>query len=198
MVVCHRSAAVQRLLGISAALAASLLFAACGAGGAAEELFGISSGDVPGLPDAGAPPAPGSGDTMSSAELDYAMQVHALTNQVRAQNGVPPLAFDDPAAQVAYDHSLFQQGQGSISHTGVGNSSPGDRLSAAQIGYSDWAENVAVGQSTPQAVVNGWVGSPGHFANMIDGNQTREGVGCQFGPGGPYGGPWWTQLFYRP
>lgn len=188
---------MQRHLGISAVLAAALLFAACGAGGAAEELFGVGSGDLPDLPGSGAPPAPGSGDTMSTAELDYAMQVHALTNQVRAQNGRPPLAFHDAAAQVAYDHSLYQQGQGGISHTGVGNSSPGDRLSAAQIAYSDWAENVAVGQSTPESVVNAWVGSPGHFANMIDGNQTHEGVGCQFGSGGPYGGPWWTQLFLR-
>lgn len=179
-------------------IALSGLLLACGGGGAGD-LFGIGAGDIPGIPDAGeAPPAPGSGELMSQAELDWAMDVFTRTNQVRALQSLPPLTWDDPAAQVAFDHCLYQQGQGAISHTGPGGNSPGDRLQGAGINWSSYGENVAVGQSTPAVVVDAWVNSPGHYANMISTNNTRLGVGCQTGPGGPYSGPWWTQVFYRP
>lgn len=135
---------------------------------------------------------------MSSLEEQYALEVLALTNQERQQAGRPALAWHAAASQVAYDHCLYQQGQGSISHSGPGGNSPGDRLSDASISWSTAGENVAVGQPTPAAVVQAWVNSSGHYANMINGSFTHIGIGCQEGAGGIYGGPWWTQVFFAP
>nr|MDJ0976655.1 CAP domain-containing protein [Planctomycetota bacterium] len=146
----------------------------------------------------GAPPAPGSGDVMSAAEEQYALEVLVLSNQERQQAGVPALAYDQPASQVAYDHCLFQQAQGFISHEGPGGNAPWDRLTDAGISWRTAGENVAVGQPTPAAVVQAWVNSPGHYANMVNGAFTNLGMGVQEGAGGVYSGPWWTQLFYTP
>lgn len=62
------------------------------------------------------------------------------------------------------------------------------------IRYSAAGENIAMGQSTPQAVVQSWMNSSGHRANILSANFTEIGVG--YAKGGT-GGHYWTQLFIR-
>lgn len=174
----------------------ALGLSACGGGGGAAGSTGAGAVSV-GQPDCDTLPA-NETTGMSASEFQAAAEVWCLTNDARAQNNLPPLVWGDAAAQAGYLHSVFQRGQGDISHTGSGSSDPGDRLAAEGVQYSTWAENVAVGQPTPTSVVNAWLGSSGHFRNIMSGSVTHVGVGCEQGSGGPYAGPWWTQVFYAP
>lgn len=181
----------------------ALLLWGCGGGGLpSSNLGGGGGGDTPA--DVQVPPA---GTTqMSAAELSFAMQVLDLTNQERTSRGLNALTWHDGAAQVAFDHSIYQRALGCIDHTGSGGTSPGDRLDNAQIGWTRAAENVAVGYTTPQLLVEAWMNSSGHRANILNPDLTHLGVGIEEGVGGQvcsetgrlYGGPWATQAFFTP
>jgi uncharacterized protein YkwD len=59
-------------------------------------------------------------------------------------------------------------------------------------GYSEpGAENIARGQSHPHAVMQAWMNSPGHRANILGAEFARIGIGVHLGTDGP----WWTQNF---
>jgi uncharacterized protein YkwD len=65
---------------------------------------------------------------------------------------------------------------------------------AGYAGSYPWGENIAAGQSTPQAVVNAWMSSAGHCANIMKASYTAIGVGYAFGASSTYG-HYWTQNF---
>lgn len=56
-------------------------------------------------------------------------------------------------------------------------------------------ENVAYGFSTPSAVHEGWMNSPGHRANILNGNFVQMGLATATGSNGYL---YWTQVFARP
>jgi uncharacterized protein YkwD len=60
------------------------------------------------------------------------------------------------------------------------------------ISYQAAAENIAAGQTTPQEVVQAWMNSPGHRANILNGNYTYIGVGYAKGGSQRH---YWTQMF---
>ena len=191
---------MSRSLTIVTTLVFGLVLAACGGAGGGGGGSGSGSGAVSvqvGQPTCTTHPGAG-GTQMTQAEYDDSGDVWCLTNDARAQNGLPPLVWDDAAAQVAYDHSIYQQSIGNITHDGPSGETPGDRLTAGGVSYGAWAENVAVGQSTPTSVVNAWLGSSGHYANIMWTAITHIGVGTRYGSGGGFGGPWWTQNFFSP
>jgi uncharacterized protein YkwD len=75
-------------------------------------------------------------------------------------------------------------------HNSPDGKTPWDRIEAA--GYdAPAAENIARGQPTPQAVVDAWMNSEGHRANILNCKIKAIGVGVHLGEGGP----WWTQDF---
>jgi uncharacterized protein YkwD len=76
-----------------------------------------------------------------------------------------------------------------FSHTNPDGLDPFAR--AARAGLTARAENIAYGQPDAAAVMDAWMNSPGHRANILDCSLTRLGVGVAEGAGGP----WWTQLF---
>ncbi|MGR7002617.1 CAP domain-containing protein [Yinghuangia aomiensis] len=82
--------------------------------------------------------------------------------------------------------------RGYFSHDTPEGKTPWDRAKAAGIGYLG-AENIARGQKTPAAVMEAWMNSPGHRANILDCSLTKLGVGVRMGGEGP----WWTQDFGR-
>ncbi|WP_040339092.1 CAP domain-containing protein, partial [Candidatus Blastococcus massiliensis] len=120
---------------------------------------------------------------------DRAAQVLALVNQERASAGCRPLSADGGLAAVAAAHSADMRDRGYFDHVSLSGLSPFDRADAA--GVSARAENIARGQADPAAVMESWMNSPGHRANILDCSLTRLGVGIADGGGGP----WWTQLF---
>lgn len=76
-------------------------------------------------------------------------------------------------------------------HTNPDGENPGVRLARAGYDASTWGENIAFGYGSPQAVVDGWMQSDGHCANIMRPNFTEIGVG--------YGtGDLWTQVFGAP
>ncbi|WP_426567607.1 CAP domain-containing protein [Streptomyces canus] len=115
-----------------------------------------------------------------------------LTNRERARAGLRPLAVDPLLAAAARAHSEDMVARSFYSHTSPDGSRPWDRAAAAGSTRRTIGENIACGQRSPAEVVEGWMNSPGHRANILKADFTHIGVG--FAGGGP-AGTYWTQLF---
>ncbi|MFB6980866.1 CAP domain-containing protein [Streptomyces scopuliridis] len=129
-----------------------------------------------------APAAPGSSASESA--------VLSLVNKERAKVGCSPLRADASLGRLAQNFSDDMAERGFFDHTDPDGKSPWDR--AGKAGVKDLGgENIARGQATAQAVMDSWMGSEGHRANILNCDYTRLGVGVHTGSGGP----WWTQDF---
>jgi len=138
------------------------------------------------------PPAPAQTEQPSSNIGSYELQVLNLVNEQRANYGLSALKYSTVLEAVAYSHSKDMAQNNYFSHTNLSGQSPFDRMRAAGISYRSAAENIAAGQRTPQEVVNAWMNSAGHRANILNSSVTEMGVGIY--SGGSYG-VYWTQLF---
>ena len=146
------------------------------------------------------PPSPLPVNTSSSFEN----QVVSLVNQRRAAGATcgstayPPVGALSMNAQLrtaARDHSVDMASNNYFSHTGQDGRSFDDRIwDAGYSGSFPLGENIAAGQSTPQAVVNGWMSSPGHCANIMKPGFEDIGVGYAHSGSSTYG-HYWTQNF---
>jgi uncharacterized protein YkwD len=117
-------------------------------------------------------------------------RVLQLVNDERAEAGCSPVAANSALRELAEDFSEAMAAQGFFDHTDPAGATPWDRAEAA--GISDLGgENIARGQADAQAVMDAWMDSPGHKANILNCDFRTLGVGVHFGPGGP----WWTQDF---
>lgn len=136
---------------------------------------------------AGAPVTSGGG-TLEAFEA----RVLQLTNEFRAANGKAPLANDAKLNAAAEDWSQTMATGDFFRH-----SSPAQ---VEEHGYAwrAWGENIAAGYATPEAVVNGWINSPGHRANMLSDNFQEMGIGYAYlanDTGGVNYRHYWTQVF---
>lgn len=122
----------------------------------------------------------------SSAETE----VVKLTNRARAGSGCRPLTHDAKLRAAADRHSADMAAKGYFDHTSQDGRSAGDRIGAAGFApVRTWGENIAMGQRTAASVVQGWLDSPGHRANIMNCKFTHIGVGQHSK------GPHWTQVF---
>lgn len=135
----------------------------------------------------------GTGDTADgndNTEIgNMADQVAALVNEQRAANGLAPLELDDElcaAAQVRAAEAAV-----SFSHTRPDGTSCFTALKQAGISYRTAGENIAYGQATPAAVMNDWMNSSGHRANILSSKYSKIGVGYTVVGGVAY----WSQFF---
>lgn len=117
-------------------------------------------------------------------------QVLKLVNDERAKVGCSPVAANSALRELAEDFSQAMAEQGFFDHTDPSGATPWDRAEAAGIS-SLGGENIARGQADAQAVMDAWMDSPGHKANILNCDFQTLGVGVHFGSGGP----WWTQNF---
>jgi len=115
-----------------------------------------------------------SGDVATNSN---AQQVLKLVNDFRAENGLPPVKLDDRMNQAAQKHSDFMAETAQISHTGRNGSKAHERMTAEGVSWRTAAENVAAGQQTPEQVVQDWINSPGHRANLLNADATIMGLG---------------------
>jgi uncharacterized protein YkwD len=116
--------------------------------------------------------------------------VLALVNRERSRAGCGPVTADPELAALAENFSEDMAKRGFFDHTDPDGASPWDR--AAELGISGLGgENIARGQRDAQAVMETWMDSPGHRANILNCDYETLGVGAHFGAGGP----WWTQVF---
>ncbi|MFE5140406.1 sigma-70 family RNA polymerase sigma factor [Streptomyces fagopyri] len=118
-------------------------------------------------------------------------QVVELVNKERAKAGCGPLTEDAQLEKAAQAHSDDMAARNFFEHTNPDGADPGQRITAAGYRWSTYGENIAQGQQTPQAVMESWMNSPGHRANILNCSFKNIGVGVHKGSGGP----WWTQDF---
>ena len=111
-------------------------------------------------------------------------------NDHRQSFGCPRLVWNHDVASVAQAHSDDMVERDFFDHTNPDGESPFDRLQEAGISYSGAAENIAWGYETAEAVLNGWLNSPGHKANIENCSLTEHGVGLYQSR--------WTHLFIKP
>jgi uncharacterized protein YkwD len=115
-----------------------------------------------------------------------------LTNRERARAGLAPLAVDPLLTTAAQTYSADMAARAFYSHTSPEGTQPWDRAAAAGSTRRSIGENIACGQRSADEVVDGWMNSPGHRANILKPGFTHIGVG--FAGGGP-AGTYWTQVF---
>ena len=128
-------------------------------------------------------------DDTGSMQGDFASQVVALVNAERAKHGLSALKVDAKVQQAALVRA--KETAQSFSHTRPNGSSFSTALTEAGVSYRRAGENIAYGQSTPQQVMNAWMNSSGHRANILNENFTTIGVGYTVINGTAY----WTQMF---
>ncbi|NBM15206.1 CAP domain-containing protein [Streptomyces sp. GC420] len=168
--------------------------------GQAPDGSGSSSGNggkkttAPAPPSAEAPAQSAAGDaglapgTGGATEAEAA--VLALVNQERAKAGCSAVRMDSGLADLAGDFSEDMAQRGFFEHTDPDGDTPWAR--AEQAGIANLGgENIARGQTDAEAVMDAWMNSSGHRANILNCDYTTLGVGVHFAEGGP----WWTQDF---
>ncbi|MFJ2768269.1 CAP domain-containing protein [Streptomyces sp. NPDC087300] len=134
--------------------------------------------------------APAPSAQSPSAESAAEAEVLTLVNQERAKAGCRPLQADGKLAALAGRFSEDMAERDFFDHTDPDGATPWDR--AEKAGISDLGgENIARGQADAQSVMDAWMNSEGHRANILNCDYRTIGVGVHFGSGGP----WWTQDF---
>ncbi|MEV1049393.1 CAP domain-containing protein [Streptomyces sp. NPDC049916] len=137
-----------------------------------------------------AAPTPTKKPTPSPTDATARSEVLALVNQERAKAGCSPLSTSAPLTSLAQNFSEDMAARGFFDHTDPDGDSPWDR--AAQAGVQGLAaENIARGQADARAVMEGWMKSDGHRANILNCDYKTIGIGVHEGSGGP----WWVQNF---
>lgn len=159
-----------------------------------------SNSDAPGSKTPGSSETPGNGEapggeasgTPDSGDLQAMRQgVLELVNAARAQNGKSPLTLNDALTDVAQlrAEEIVQ----SFSHTRPNGTSCFTAVEEAGISAGSMGENIAAGQSSPAAVMDSWMNSEGHRANILKGDFSSIGIGYVKAPSGYK--HYWVQLF---
>ncbi|MBM3474957.1 MAG: CAP domain-containing protein [Armatimonadetes bacterium] len=110
-------------------------------------------------------------------------------NAVRKEHALPPVRFASDLLAVARRHSEDQARRNILTHVSADGRNAGARLDAAQVGWVRYGENVALvkGYSDPAAtVVDAWMRSPGHAANVLDGKLVESAIGVAQSADGTY------------
>ncbi|NLL00228.1 MAG: hypothetical protein GX271_06145 [Clostridiales bacterium] len=125
----------------------------------------------------------------SGSNQGFAEEVLRLVNIERSKAGLSSLTTN--ATLKAAADKRAQETKVSFSHTRPNGSKFSTVLQEFGISYRTAGENIAYGQRSPQEVVNGWMNSPGHRANILNGSFGKIGIGVYQSGGVIY----WTQLF---
>lgn len=143
---------------------------------------------APDFPDNMLPDQPGTDGSQDA----FANEVVRLVNEERAKAGLPALTVDRGAASAAQVRA--KEIERSFSHTRPDGSSFNSALTEAGVNFSGAGENIAYGQNSPEKVMEGWMNSSGHRANILNSSYTSIGVGHYQNTSGVN---YWTQLFIR-
>ncbi len=128
----------------------------------------------------------------TSASQTQAQAVLNLVNAKRSKQGLKPLQLDSTLNQVATAKAKDMAENGYFSHDSPRYGSPFDMMRTFGIDYKSAGENIAAGQKTANDVMQSWMNSAGHRANILNANYTHLGVG--YYSGGSYG-VYWVQEF---
>ena len=123
-------------------------------------------------------------------ELTFAEQVVELVNQERTKAGLNAVTLDQNIASAALVRA--KEIETSFSHTRPNGSKFSTALTEQGVTFKGAGENIAWGQKSPEAVMQAWMNSEGHRANILNKNFTKIGVGYYQNARGTN---YWTQLF---
>ena len=151
--------------------------------------FGGQGGTDGGIIDGGIIDGGITGDGQINQD-DAAAHVVNLVNEERAKAGLSPLTADRSVTSAAQRRA--REIETNFSHTRPNGSSFSTALSEAGVNYRSSGENIAYGQTSASSVMQGWMNSSGHRANILNGNFTKIGVGHYKSASGV---DYWTQLF---
>ena len=157
----------------------------------------IPDAETPEVPDTPDTEKPGTPDTeepdtdVSDGELSsQAAAVLSLVNKERAKEGLPALKIDAKVTKAA--NVRAREIKKSFSHTRPDGSSYSTALKEQGVSYRMSGENIAWGQKTPEQVMNAWMSSSGHRANIMNKNYKNIGIGYYEDEKGV---KYWVQLF---
>lgn len=127
----------------------------------------------------------------TAAESEYAYQVLAIMNQIRTERGLSALT---PTQQLM-DTAQMRAEELTIhyNHNRPDGSSCFTAFAQNGVSYRAAAENIAAGQNNPQYVMECWMNSPGHCANILNPAYNHVGIGCCYS--NDYYGIYWSQNF---
>ena len=131
-------------------------------------------------------PTTGTNTTLSA----YATEVVRLVNEARKAQGLSALTVNATLQQAAQVRA--QETSKSFSHTRPDGTSWSTVLKQFGISYAGAGENIAMGQSTPQAVMTAWLNSTGHRANILNASFKNIGIGVYKDASGRL---YWSQEF---
>lgn len=129
-------------------------------------------------------------DNSGTVTDSYISQVLDLVNKERKANGLSPVTATNNSLNSAAQKRASEQSV-SFSHTRPDGRSWSSVLSDFNVSYRTAGENVAYGQSTPAEVMNAWMNSSGHRANILNSAYSEIGIGV-YKKNGTY---YWSQLF---
>ena len=130
-------------------------------------------------------------DTMTQEEEDL-FKAH---NDTRALYGARPLAISLELSRAARGHAKWMADHNRMSHTGANGSTLGTRLKDAGYAYGAAGENIAAGYNSVPSVMDGWIDSPGHRANMLKDSFEHVGLAVAVSSSGQ---KYWCVNFGRP
>ena len=145
------------------------------------------------------PPAPDDAPTVSHRvlELINEARLHARRCGRKKFPATTPLKQAAALERAALAHAQDMAARSYIGHKGPDGSMPADRATQAGYAWVSVAENVAAGQTTAEEVVNKWLASPGHCANLMSPRYSDTGVAYAVNPAGEKG-IYWAQVFAAP
>ena len=136
---------------------------------------------------------------MNASEFED--KVLRLVNQERAKVGLSPLKMNAKLVTAAGKHSENMAKEDFFAHQDKQGNNIGDRAKKVGYGFSKLGENIAAGQTTPEAVVAAWMNSSGHRRNILNPDYSDIGIGYEY-LGNDTGkinyNHYWTQVFGTP
>ncbi len=140
-------------------------------------------------------PSPAKPSTSAPTNGDYSAfqkKVVDLVNAERAKAGLKPLTMSAPLNKTATLKSQDMAKLNYFDHNSPTYGSPFDMMKKYGISYRTAGENIAMGQTSPEQVMQGWMNSSGHRANILNASYTQIGVGIAKNSAGRL---YWTQQF---
>lgn len=183
---------ISRIHALTALLLAACFLASCGGGGS----------DSSGTSQPINTEQPFSLCASNMTPTEIVARINAVRSQGRncgttAYAATTPLSWNSKLANAAGNHSTDMANNNYFDHTGLNGSTPATRANAAGYNYTYVGENIAAGYADFDSVINGWLGSSGHCANLMNPNYKEIGMACAKNTGSTYG-LYWTQVFGSP
>lgn len=130
--------------------------------------------------------------TVSSTANTMELEVLKLINEERKKEGLAPFTYSEELSKVARTKSQDMADKNYFSHTSPTYGDPFTMMKSFGIKYRTAGENIAKGYYSASSVVNGWMNSEGHRANILNPSFNKIGIGYATNKSGT---TYWTQMF---